>query len=73
MTEELPPFKEESAFKYTKNPNPDWTFGTGLSTNTALGTQWKDDEIQGWKVFDPTKEEPRYDQERTYFETPDPL
>lgn len=59
MAEEIPPFKEEPLFKYTQNPNPDWKFGSGLSTNTALGVQWKADEDAGWKLFDPAREEPR--------------
>jgi hypothetical protein len=60
MSEHIPPFNEAPAFGYTQNPNPDWKFGAGLSTNTALGRQWKADEDLGYKVFDPSKEEPKY-------------
>jgi hypothetical protein len=60
MSEQVSPFNEAPAFNYTQSPNPDWKFGVGLSTNTILGRQWKADEDMGYKVFDPSKEEPLY-------------
>ncbi|KAF7291983.1 Flavin-Reduct domain-containing protein [Mycena indigotica] len=54
---DLPPF-EPTSFKYTQSPNPSWSFGDPITT-TEDGRKWVEDEKQGWKTIDATKEDPR--------------
>ncbi|PVF94045.1 hypothetical protein CPB86DRAFT_714039 [Serendipita vermifera] len=53
----LPPFNQKSSFSYTLPPNPEWKFGDGLVPNNQMSDAWKADESEGYKVFDPSKEE----------------
>ncbi|KZV69546.1 hypothetical protein PENSPDRAFT_652294 [Peniophora sp. CONT] len=47
----LPAF-DPKAFKPSQSPNPEWKLQQGLSADTALGKQWKEDEEAGWKTWD---------------------
>lgn len=44
----LPEFDPSPAFRLTSPPKSDWKTGDGITDE-----QWKEDEKQGWKEFDP--------------------
>ena len=52
MSDSLPPFNPLPAYRKTRPPDIDWTYGDGLRAETELGARWKEDEKAGWKTMD---------------------
>lgn len=51
----LPPFTASPAFRLTKSPNETFEIGDGLTSKAVGGTQWLEDEKQGWRSIEVSK------------------
>lgn len=56
MASDLPAY-QGSAFEYTLPPNPHFTYGQGVDS-TPNGKAWLEGEEEGWKVINPSIEDP---------------
>ena len=53
----LPPFDRDLGSRYTRPPNPAWSWGQKIDS-TPDGREWMEGEKQGWKTIVTAEEDP---------------